>query len=253
MYRNSPTINFIAQISRKIADKLIRDFKELENLQSSRASANRFAFASLSKIKVMIFEMISEAYPRDNILINDEEEHIGSKDATKRWLVNPIAGFDNFTRSGVYFCITMSLEIKKEEETWETVAGFIDIPMLNEVYYAEKNSGSFASTRRIRVSDVKEIKQALICGDEKEQFEIDNLRLNNCLPIDLSLVASGKYDASIIKNDNDFDNKLGLFIVKEAGGEITNTKGKAYEAGKGFIASNGKIHKELVKKMTIVV
>jgi myo-inositol-1(or 4)-monophosphatase len=249
MYRNSPTINFIAQISRKIADKLIRDFKELENLQSSRVSANRFAFASLSKTKMMMFEMISEAYPQDNILINGEEEHIGSKDATKRWLINPIAGFDNFARSGVYFCITMSLETKKTDDDWEMVAGFIDIPMLNEVYYAEKNNSSFASTRRIRVSDAKEVKQALICGDQKEQFNIDNLRLNNCLPIDLSLVASGKYDACIIKNDNDFDNKLGLFILKEAGGEITNIKGKTYEAGNGFIASNGKIHKELVKKL----
>jgi myo-inositol-1(or 4)-monophosphatase len=251
MPRYSPNINFMMQVSRKISGKLIRDYSELENLQSLIPSAEKFAAASIVRINQMVIDEITKVKSQDNILIEGEKEHIISEDSNQRWCIIPISGLTNFVRSVPYFCFLMSLETKNKEGKFETVATVVEIPILNEVFYAEKNSGAFSSKRRLRISSVKDLASSLIAANSHHnKFGALNIRWNNCLPIELSYVAAGKYDGCVAENSTEIERKSMLLILKESGAKITNLSGSDYNSNdKAFLASNGNIHKELVSKI----
>ncbi|HEV2831404.1 MAG TPA: inositol monophosphatase family protein, partial [Hanamia sp.] len=61
-------------------------------------------------------------------------------------------------------------------------------------------------------------------------------------------VAAGRVDGFYEHYLHAWDSAAGFLIVEEAGGKVTNLKGEKYSPYKpGLIATNGKIHDELVK------
>ena len=55
------------------------------------------------------------------------------------------------------------------------------------------------------------------------------------------------------KNLNLWDVSTGILLVKEAGGKISKLDGNAWEINsRDLVASNNKIHNELVKKLTLL-
>ena len=71
--------------------------------------------------------------------------------------------------------------------------------------------------------------------------------------LDLAYVASGKLDAFWEKDLNLWDVSTGVLLVKEAGGKISNIEGNAWEINsRDLVASNNKIHDELVQKLTLL-
>ena len=68
----------------------------------------------------------------------------------KRWVIDPIDGTTNFLNGVPHFCVSIALAIDKE-----VVAGVIYDPIKDEIFYAEKNSGSYLNNRSIRVSKKK--------------------------------------------------------------------------------------------------
>jgi len=71
--------------------------------------------------------------------------------------------------------------------------------------------------------------------------------------LDLAYVASGKLDGFWEKDLNLWDVSTGILLVKEAGGKISKIDGNAWEINsRDLVASNNKIHNELVKKLTLL-
>ena len=68
--------------------------------------------------------------------------------------------------------------------------------------------------------------------------------------LDFCLLASGKIEA-MINDDNELhDNLAGKLMVREAGGKLTDLKGRRLKSDREntFLASNGtKIHKHLIR------
>ena len=66
--------------------------------------------------------------------------------------------------------------------------------------------------------------------------------------IDLCWVAAGRFDGFYEHQLHAWDSAAGFLIVEEAGGKVTNLKGEKYSPYEsGIVATNGKIHEELVK------
>ena len=71
--------------------------------------------------------------------------------------------------------------------------------------------------------------------------------------LDLAYVASGKLDGFWEKDLNLWDVSTGILLVKEAGGKISKIDGNEWEIkSRDLVASNNKIHDELVKKLTLL-
>src|SRR5260221_4559106 len=99
----------------------------------------------------MIIERISKQWP-DHDLVGEE----GSRRETGsdfRWYVDPLDGTTNFAHGYPVFCVSMALEYKGER-----IAGVIYDPSRDEMFAAEKRSGSRLKRRPVRVLAPRKLK-----------------------------------------------------------------------------------------------
>ena len=136
---------------RKASKTLIRDFGEIEKLQVSIKGPGDFVTASDKKVEKILIEELQKARPNYSILseelgqINNEEEF--------RWIIDPIDGTANFLHGIPHFAISIGLEKNKE-----IVSGIIYDPIKDEMFVAEKGSGSYLNNHRLRVSNRSKLK-----------------------------------------------------------------------------------------------
>ena len=81
-------------------------------------------------------------------IISEETVDLKVKNVNKNfWLIDPIDGTLNFLNGIPHFAISIAYEEKKE-----IICGLIFDPIKDEIFFAEKGSGSFFNNSRIRVS-----------------------------------------------------------------------------------------------------
>lgn len=80
-----------------------------------------------------------------------------------------------------------------------------------------------------------------------------DLRRLGSASIDLCLVARGVFEGYYEMNLKPWDVSAGIIILREAGGKITNIGGTSFDMFKDkyIVATNGKIHKELLDILDI--
>ena len=76
------------------------------------------------------------------------------------WIIDPIDGTTNFLHGVPHFAISIALQIDGE-----IISGLVYDPIKNEIFYAEKNSGSFMNNNRVRVSNKSNIDECLFATD----------------------------------------------------------------------------------------
>ena len=81
--------------------------------------------------------------------------------------------------------------------------------------------------------------------------QVFNVRMFGSTVRGLADIAEGKAELEVEYNDKLWDFAAGLLLVEEAGGRVTDLSGKKWTIRtKGYVASNGKIHRralELIK------
>ncbi len=107
----------------------------------------------------------------------------------------------------------------------EILIGLIFDPIKNEMFYAEKNSGSFVNNNRVRVSSKNNLDECLFATNNTGVKSIHpklNLRSTGCAALDLAYVGCGRLDGYFHNNINLWDIAAGKIIVEEAGGRVNN-------------------------------
>jgi len=142
--------------------------------------------------------------------------------------------------------------------------GAVYNPVLNEFFFAEKGKGATLNDKKISVSNKTEVlTSCLVTGfpytylDEPNgPLEVFSRLIRKGIPvrrlgsaaIDLCWVAAGRFDGFYEHQLNAWDSAAGFIIVEEAGGKVTNLAGDRYSPYQpGIIATNGKIHDELIE------
>ena len=135
---------------------------------------------------------------------------------------------------------------------------------MNEFFFAEKGKGATLNDKKISVSNKTEVlTSCLVTGfpytylDEPNgPLEVFARLIRKGIPvrrlgsaaIDLCWVAAGRFDGFYEHQLNAWDSAAGFIIVEEAGGKVTDLKGDTYSPYQpGIIATNGKIHDELIE------
>jgi myo-inositol-1(or 4)-monophosphatase len=214
------------------------------------------------KSEKKIIDVIHNHFPGHNIL-SEECGDLNMK-SDYVWIIDPIDGTVNYAHSLPIFCVSIALEIKKKVKI-----GLIYNPMNNEYFYGENNKGAYLNGKRIRVSGIKYLKDALLVtgfpyGAQNNTDHCINHFVNFIkagLPIrrlgsaalDLCYVACGRIDGFWEVSLNPWDVAAGNLILKEAGGKVTNFFGKKYSIyNKQILATNGKIHREMIEILDMV-
>ena len=256
MRLNSPQINLITKACMKASRSLIRDFGEIENLQVSTKGPGDFVTSADRRTEKILVEELQKAHP-DYGIITEETGHINKSNTKNRWIIDPIDGTMNFLNGIPQFAISIGYE-----EDGEIKCGVIFNPILNEMFCAEKGNGAYLNNSRIRVSNKKKIKDALLVtggpkgGSKiKEKIfseyikiskQVSNVRKFGSASLDLAYVACGRFDGYWQRELNFWDIAAGTIILKEAGGFIDFFEDdENLPLKKNILATNSNIHQEL--------
>ena len=256
MRLNSPQINLITKACMKASRSLIRDFGEVENLQVSTKGPGDFVTSADKRTEKILIDELQKAHPEFGILT--EESGVINKSNTKnRWIIDPIDGTMNFLNGVPQFAISIGYE-----EEGEIKCGVVFNPIMNEMFLAEKGNGAYLNNTRIRVSNKKKIKDALLVtggpkGSSKIKDKIfseyinvsknvSNVRKFGSAALDMAYVACGRFDGYWQRELNYWDVAAGIIIVKEAGGFVDFfEEDENLPLKKNILATNSNIHEEL--------
>ena len=167
MRLNSPQINLITKACLKASRSLIRDFGEIENLQVSAKGPGDFVSSADKRTEKILIEELLKAHP-NHCIVTEESGVINNSNLNNKWIIDPIDGTTNFLNGIPQFAISIGYE-----EENEIKCGIIFDPIKNEMFLAEKGNGAYLNNTRIRVSNRKRLKDALlVTGGQKIQVKL---------------------------------------------------------------------------------
>ena len=241
----SPNLNVMIKASEKASKVIIRDFGELENLQVSKKGPKDFVTKTDRRVEKILINELSKS-KKNYSFLTEESGKIINKNKDIYWIIDPIDGTTNFLHGIPHFAISVALQIENE-----ITCGLIFDPIKNEIFYAERNNGSYINNSRIRVSNKFNIDECLFGSNSygiKSIYPKLNLRNSGCAALDLAYVGCGRLDGYFHNNINLWDIAAGKIIIEEAGGKVNDIKD--FKINKIDIrAGNSSIYEKMLKKL----
>ena len=213
----SPNLNIMIKACEKASKVIIRDFGEVEELQVSKKGPRDFVTKTDKRVENILIDELSKN-KKEFSLITEESGKIINSDKENFWIIDPIDGTTNFMHGIPHFAISVALRFNNEINS-----GIVYDPIKSEMFYAEKNNGSFFNNKRIRVSKKNNLDYCLFATNhEGTKVNELNLRYTGCAALDLSYVGSGRLDGFFHNKINIWDVAAGMLIVQEAGGKVND-------------------------------
>ncbi len=204
-----------------------------------------------------IVNYLKKEFPDYGIL---SEENI-SYDTHKKikWLLDPLDGTTNFAHNLPIWAISIGLEVETE-----IVLGIVYDPSRKELFSAIKGRGSFLNGKKIYVSKTKKLGKSLLVTGFPYDIRVSKennldyfarfcvtaqaVRRLGSAALDLCYTACGRFDGYWEIKLSPWDQAAGYLILKEAGGKITDFKGKPFDIyGKEVLGTNGYIHRQMME------
>lgn len=177
------------------------------------------------------------------------------------WIVDPVDGTTNFVHGFPFYAVSIALAVRGE-----LTVGVIYDPLRDEMFVAEKGKGAYVHGVKTAVSSETSLGDSLIAlgfPPDRQVAQPANLAaLQNILPkvrgiraggsaaLHLAYVAAGRVSAYYEVGLSPWDCAAGVLLVKESGGQVTDTQGNPYHIGtRHVVASNGHIHEDIVSSL----
>ena len=210
-------------------------------------------------------EKFTKKFKEFNIIA--EESDNANVEFNNSIIIDPIDGTTNFVNGVPHTAI--SVGVYKNKKPYLAI---VYNPILEELYEAKIGKGAFLNGKELKVSDETELQKALLAtgfpytsGSNEDDLNDVVKKIKDILPlcqdlrrlgsasIDLCLVARGTFEGYYEMNLKPWDVSAGVLILSEAGGKITNINGDEYNLfeDKYIVATNGKIHDELIKNLNL--
>lgn len=256
--QGSANLNVMIKAARKAGRALVKDFREVENLQVSTKGPGDFVSRADREAERIIKEELRGARPSYGWLGEETGEDEGD-DPTRRWIVDPLDGTTNFLHGLPHWAVSIALEHKGE-----IIAGVVFDAAKDELYYAEKGLGAYCNETRLRVSGRSRMIESVFStgvpfgGKSTLPATLQDLarlmpacagvRRFGAASLDLAYVAAGRYEGYWERGINAWDIAAGLILVKEAGGFYAPLRvGRdIFESG-AVIASNAQMFEPMCK------
>ena len=247
--QGTANLNLMIKAARAAARSLVKDFREVENLQVSSKGPGDFVTKADREAERIIKDMLMEGRPTYGWLGEETGSDDGA-DPTRRWIVDPLDGTTNFLHGMPHWAISIALEHKGE-----IVSGVIYDAAKDEMFWAEKGAGAWMNDRRLRVSGRRVMQDAVFATGvpfgAKKTLPATLQDLARLMPgcagvrrwgasaLDLAYVAAGRYDGYWERELQAWDIAAGLLLVREAGGMLAPVReGDDILRDGGVIAAN---------------
>ncbi len=240
--------------AQKAGDYLLKNFGKVKKI-IKKGDRNLATEIDLTAEKIIV-DILKKKFPTHQILSEETEKDLIEKEEFL-WIIDPLDGTHNYIHRIEIFGVSIALSYKDE-----IILGVIYLPFTKELYWAQKNKGSFLNRKRIKVSQVKILKKASVSFDSAIRIDKDrilkvlgrisesvfNIRMFGSSARVLSYLASGKLDIAIEFSDYAWDCAAGKILIEEAGGKFTYLDGSKWSVKKrGYLASNKYLHSQVLK------
>jgi len=261
----SGLIRVMERAARKAGGRLRRDFGEVEHLQVSRKGPADFVSKADMRAERAVYDELLHARPDWGFVMEEAGTIEGAPDKP-RWIVDPLDGTSNFLHGIPHFAVSIAVqEPRLDGKGWgEVTAGVIYNPINDETYWAEKTRGAWLQDARLRVSARGNLSDALIAtgipfqghGDFGEWGrifgaigpEVAGIRRFGAASLDLAYLAQGRFDGFWESGLNDWDTAAGCLLVREAGGFVSDFRGRSNPIHSNqILAANNSLHSKLHK------
>ncbi len=236
---------------------IMKEYFDKHFTVSNKEGINNLVTEVDHKSEEAILNVIKKEFPDHYILSEEAGEII--QESEYKWIIDPIDGTVNYANGIPICCVSIGIE-----KNGKMQMGAVFNPFINEFYFAERGQGATLNNKKISVSNKTEvIKSCLVTGFPYTYLDTPNgplqvfekfirkgipVRRLGSAAIDLCWVAAGRFDGFYEHKLSAWDSAAGFIIVEEAGGTVTDLTGKYYNPYQpGLIATNGKIHDEVVK------
>ncbi|MGE0158849.1 MAG: inositol monophosphatase [Gemmatimonadales bacterium] len=208
--------------------------------------------------------IIRERHPDHEILAEESAESVDERlarwDGRPLWVVDPLDGTANFLHGHPFHCASVAVAVDGRP-----VAGAVVSGSSGERWWAEEGGGAFKSGRRIRVSDRRRLRDALVgTGFPFKRLDLmpsyvgqldrvlrasSGVRRAGSAALDLCFLAQGSLDAFWEELLMPWDFAAGIVIVREAGGVVSGPDGGELALAPGHVrgASSPEVLEELME------
>ena len=222
-----------------------------------------------TKCQDKIYDVIKGNFP-EHAFLREEDVDPGREAATKAiedlseedhlWIIDPIDGTTNFAHS-----MAMSGVIIAYCEKGVCTFGLIYDPFSDEMFTAWRGKGTYMNGNKVSVDNITDMRDAVLCtgsppnldslqGCLNAQIALSSqcrtMRVLGSAAINLAWVACGRLSAYFETDMNVWDVAAGSLLVEEAGGKVSDVRGRPYDLKtRSFVSSNGAIHDDLQTRL----
>ena len=250
-----PMMTIAVRAARAAGNVIIRQIDHVQDLPISEKSRNDFVTEVDRQAETVIIDTILKTYP-DHAILAEESGEQGKSEYV--WIIDPLDGTTNFLHGFPQYAVSIAVQHKGIMNQ-----AVIYDPLRQELFTASRGDGAYLNERRIRVSNRKHLKGALLGtgfpfkeGARIEQYletfrtlfpKTAGIRRAGAASLDLAYVACGRLDGFWEFGLKPWDMAAGVLLIEEAGGMISDFKGGTLYLQTGdIIAGSPKIFTEII-------
>lgn len=238
---------------------LTRHFGKVTYKQKRRADL--LTIADLNSQKT-ILDAIRRHFPEDDY--KAEEDEVKLTGAEHLWIIDPLDGTTNYAHGYPVACVSIGVM-----KRGTPMLGGVYDPFRRELFLAQRGKGAYLNGKRLGVSTTAIIKDSLLITGfaydraEKADYYLarfktfmtkcHDVRRSGSAALDMAWIAAGRADGFWEYELNPWDVCAGRLLIEEAGGRVTDHDGNEWRdwtlMGKRTLASNGRVHAEMIKML----
>jgi myo-inositol-1(or 4)-monophosphatase len=198
------------------------------------------------EVERMVRTSITQAFPRDAVLGEEDGASADLARAEHVWIIDPIDGTANYARGIAHYCVSIGVL-----HDGAPAIGALHDPSHERLYWAARGQGAWldenGATRRLAVSPIAALEGATVeCGWSLRRPQADYVALVERMlsagcairragsgALGLADVAAGRTEGYAELHINSWDCAAGLLLVAEAGGCSND-----FFAGNGLLEGN---------------
>lgn len=267
---NKKTILKYQKFAEKLAFKagqILQDYRERIVIKKSKKDKLDVVTNADLEAERFLIEKIHAKFPNHNIYSEECGKKLRNSHFT--WIIDPLDGTREYVRGIPNYTVNLTLEY-----SGKIIVGTVYRPSTDQIFSGAKGKRAHLNGKSIHVSQEVSLKDSFLYTHlpdyrmSKEKYihvwQILSNIAYNCYRLrglcedilSLCFLAMGACEGYILITEKKrwspkwWDVASGLLIVEEAGGKVTDIYGqkiKNHDLSKGIVASNAKIHDELLK------
>ncbi len=251
-----PMTNIAVRAARAGGRVLTRYADRIDTLKIESKQRNDFVSEVDRAAEQAIIEVIRQAYPDHAILAEESGSHAGND---FQWIIDPLDGTTNYLHGFPQFAVSIALTHKGELQN-----GVVYDPARDELFHASRGQGAFLEDRRIRVTQCRTIKGALLgtgipfrdlthadayFGMLRDLIvDSAGIRRPGSAALDFAYLAAGRLDGFWEIGLSAWDFAAGALLVLEAGGMVSDLSGgNDFLKTGNVVAANPHLHQALLQ------